>query len=263
MLVKLLKHEFRSTGRIMWPLYLVLLALSFFTNLSVRQLEDAESKILNILGGIVIAAFSVALVAVCVMSVVLMVYRFRTNLMNAEGYLMFTLPVSVHQLIWSKIIVSVVWFAVSALAVILSGMIAVFRVEYISDFLSLINLLFVQMTAYYAINGAALLAEALVFLFFICAAVCLHFYASIAVGHSFTSHKRLLSVAFFFVFMFAVQLIISVVAAGLDGLNVSWNLKPVAAVYAAMGLGIVCALVYGAAFYAITAFTLKKRLNLE
>lgn len=40
-----------------------------------------------------------------------MVVRFRNNLMTDEGYLMFTLPVSVHQLLWSKLLVSMLWFS--------------------------------------------------------------------------------------------------------------------------------------------------------
>ena len=43
-----------------------------------------------------------------------MVYRFYKNLMTDEGYLMFTLPVSRSQLIWSKLIVSMAWGILSA-----------------------------------------------------------------------------------------------------------------------------------------------------
>ena len=53
-----------------------------------------------------------------------MVVRFRNNLMTDEGYLMFTLPVSVHQLLWSKLLVSMLWFiavfCVDALALVLT-----------------------------------------------------------------------------------------------------------------------------------------------
>jgi hypothetical protein len=62
--------------------------------------------VLHILSGLILAAFGIAIVGVSVMSVVLMVNRFRSNLLSDEGYVMFSLPVSVHELVWSKIIVS-------------------------------------------------------------------------------------------------------------------------------------------------------------
>ncbi len=58
------------------------------------------------MSGLILAAFGIAIVGVSVMSVVLMVNRFRSNLLSDEGYVMFSLPVSVHELVWSKIIVS-------------------------------------------------------------------------------------------------------------------------------------------------------------
>jgi cytochrome c biogenesis protein CcdA len=86
MLGKLLKHEFRATGRIMGPLYLVLLLLAAGANPSVRVLESSASGWLQVLSGLILVAFGIAVAGVCVMSVVLMVNRFRSNLLSDEGY---------------------------------------------------------------------------------------------------------------------------------------------------------------------------------
>ena len=110
MLRKLLKHEFRATARVMGPVYLVLLVTALGANLSTRGIMDSSFTILRILGGLLALAFVVAILAVCVVSFLLMLQRFYKNLLGDEGYLMFTLPVSVHQQIWSKLIVSSVWF---------------------------------------------------------------------------------------------------------------------------------------------------------
>ena len=40
MLRKLIKHEFRATGRVMLPLFLILLVTSVGANLSVRGMLD-------------------------------------------------------------------------------------------------------------------------------------------------------------------------------------------------------------------------------
>jgi hypothetical protein len=263
MLGKLLKHEFRATGRIMGPLYLVLLLLSIGGNPSIRMLETSASGWLPILSGLILAAFGLAIVGVCIMSVVLMVNRFRSNLLSDEGYVMFSLPVSVHELVWSKIIVSTVWFIATFFAVALSGLIVAFRVKYVSESIAFLRELFQKITSYYAINGAAFLLEALVLIFIGCASLCLLFYAAMAVGHSFANHKILLSVAFFFGFQFATQMVGSVVAFALTGFNFNWSPEPMEAIHAAMGAGIACALIYGAIFYFVTTFMLKKHLNLE
>ena len=64
MLRKLLKHAFRATGRIMLPLYLVLLATSVGANLSTRGLLETDNRLLDILGGLLIIAFVVAIIGV-------------------------------------------------------------------------------------------------------------------------------------------------------------------------------------------------------
>jgi hypothetical protein len=258
-----MKHEFRATGRIMGPLYLVLLLLSAGANPSVRMLETSETGWLHILSGLILAAFGIAIVGVSVMSVVLMVNRFRSNLLSDEGYVMFSLPVSVHELVWSKIIVSTLWFIATALSVSLSALIVAFRVKFVSDAIAVFRELIQKITAYYAINGAAFLLEAFALVFIGSASLCLLFYAAMAVGYSFPNRKALLSVVFFFAFQLATQTVGSVAAFALAGFRFDWNPEPMTAVHAVMGGGIVCALLYGAVFYFITANMLKKRLNLD
>ena len=97
MLRKLLKHEFRATGRIMLPMYLILLVTAVGSNLAGRGMLDGRYHILNILGVLIVTAFGIAICGALLMSFVLMIQRFYKNLLQDEGYLMFTLPASVHQ----------------------------------------------------------------------------------------------------------------------------------------------------------------------
>ena len=108
MLRKLMKHEFRATGRVMGPLFGLLLIAAIAARFSVGVLLESSARFLNLLGGLFVTAFAIAIAGVCVMSLVLMINRFRTNLLGDEGYIMFPLPASVHQQIWSKLIVSAV-----------------------------------------------------------------------------------------------------------------------------------------------------------
>ena len=126
MLGKLLKQDFRATARIMLPLYAAVPVLGLFTNLITRLCENQNGFLIRAIGALVSFVFSLSLIAAVVTTVVLMILRFYRNLMTDEGYLMFTLPVSTTELIFSKLIVSIVWFlgtfAVDALGMLLSGM---------------------------------------------------------------------------------------------------------------------------------------------
>lgn len=263
MLRKLMKHEFRATGRVMGPLYVVLLATAVGANVSARLMDRSSSTLLNVAGAFVVIAFVVALIGVSIMSIILMVNRFRTNLMGDEGYVMFTLPVSVHQLIWSKILVSTVWFVATGAVVMLSFFVVGYEVGMVRLIVDWFARFMAELTAYYALNGAAIMAEAAVLVVVGCAALCLQFYAALATGHSFASHKMLLSVEFFFAYYFGMQFLATMALVGLAQFSLPFSLSGMAAVHFAMGLSVIGVAIYGAVFYVITAVMLQRRLNLE
>ena len=268
MLIKLLKHEFRATARIMGPLYLILLAVALGFNFSAR-LMDTSNVVLNVLAALVILAYVAAIIGVFIVSFILMLQRFYKNLLGDEGYIMFTLPASVHQHVWSKLIVSAVWFIATGVVVILSAFVAA-DVSFFTDLLDVFPKLFEQLNAYYAFNGTAFLLEFLALMLAACMSFSLQFYAALAVGHSFANHKMALSVLFFFVFQFVMQLISGTLLVMLDqgplqsllsGLN--FHVSGMPAIHIAMLLMIAMTVIYGAVFYIVTTITLKKRLNLE
>lgn len=264
MLTKLVKHEFRATSRVMLPMFLALLVLSALANVSIRILDTNPNTFLNTLSALIMTAFGIFIFATCLMSIILMVQRFYHNLLTDEGYLMFTLPTSIHKLVWSKIIVSVVWFVVTFIAVCLSGLIASFRLKYFSNFINVFQHIFqLNINAYYTLNSVAFILEFLIFIFLACAATCLLFYAAMSVGHSFANHKLLLSVVFFFVFEFASQFIITLAAIPFGNLNFHVTMSTIGQVHSIFWVLIVCCLIYCAVFYIITTIFLRKRLNLE
>ncbi|HJB14229.1 MAG TPA: hypothetical protein H9787_11050 [Candidatus Oscillibacter excrementigallinarum] len=269
MLTKLLKHEFRATARIMGPLYLVLLAVALGFNLSAR-LMDSGNFVLNMLAALIILAYVAAIIGVFVVAFILMLQRFYKNLLGDEGYIMFTLPASVHQHVWSKLIVSAVWFIATGVVVILSAFVAAADVSFFTDLLDVFPKLFEQLNAYYAFNGTAFLLEFLALMLAACMSFSLQFYAALAVGHSFANHKMALSVVFFFVFQFVMQMASGILLISLDNgairhllAAMNFHVTGVAAMHVAMLGLIILSVLYGAVFYIVTTITLKKRLNLE
>lgn len=264
MLSKLVKHELRATSRIMLPAFLVVLVLAALSNISVRLLDHSENTFVNLMAGTIVIAFTFSLIALVVISFVVMINRFRTNLMGDEGYIMFTLPASVHHLVWSKIIVSTLWFAGMMLVEFLAACVLVFNVEFLGEFWSFFREIFHQITAYYALNSAAIIAEILILFFVAFAGTCLFFYASMAVGYSFDRHKLALSVVAFFVFSIITQILSMITLVGIDSGSFNFMVSDaMAAVHISMWLMIVWSAVYAAIFYVITVVMLKRRLNLE
>lgn len=271
MLIRLMKHEFRATARIMLPLYLILLVTAVGANLTTRGILNTGFVILDMLGVLLITAFFIAIMGVCVMSVVVMIQRFYKNLLGDEGYVMMTLPVSVHQQVWSKLIVSSVWFLLTGVAVILACSIMAYQVGLITQFFRVLGDFLSQLTAYYALNGAAFAAELLALCFVSIAVVCLQFYAALSMGHSRPSHKLAWSVLFYFVLQFVFQMVFAVLVAVFDETPLhhwflrvfDFQINGMQALHLFMLVMILLSVVYGAVFYFLTTFFLKKHLNLE
>lgn len=277
MLVKLMKHEFRATSRVMLPLYLVLLVVSLGANLSVNVLMESDFHILQMMGGLLIAAFTIGIIGVCIMTVALMVQRFQKNLLSDEGYLMFTLPVNVHQQVWSKLLVSAVWFAATFLVVCLAGWLFVYHVGILRDLLKEVGY-FIHVTTGYEMGSLmAIFLECVALAFVACCTFCLQFYAAMAVGYSRPNHKALFSVVSFFGFQFAAQtvgiILMNVLVKVIGVLPVDEMLDAIgmqqiymdglAATQLMLVVIILGCAVYGAIFYRITTWFLKNRLNLE
>ena len=199
MLGKFLKQDFRATARIMLPLYAAVPVLGLFTNLITRLCENQNGFLIRAIGALMSFVFSLSLIAAVVTTVVLMILRFYRNLMTDEGYLMFTLPVSTTELIFSKLIVSIVWFlgtfAVDALGLLLSGMLGGFE--------DVVRFRFAYLRRTYSMpiitqTQAGWLTVGVVVLVILCGlALCLMTYAAMAIGQSFKKNKGLMSVVFF------------------------------------------------------------------
>ena len=268
MLGKLMKHELRATSRTMLPLLLLTLLLSIFVRIAVAVMPRTDAPIIGVLYGLLITGFVLALIGTAIFSVILMVVRFRNNLMTDEGYLMFTLPVSVHQLLWAKLFVSMLWFIavffVDALAILL----AIYENGMFAGLPEFVRNVFDSMNRYYAVNGLLYMLELLGVLFVSMVTACLMFYAPISIGNSFATHKTLLSVVFYFVIQTVLQIVtvfgfaFSVRTVN-DGLMPALASTPTRAAHLLFLSTLGYALIIGAVLYAITWFMLRKRLNLQ
>ena len=276
MLGKLLKHEFRATGRIMLPMMGALLALALMANLSIRGLSGSLSDIpaLRILFILILVFFGMGIVAIGVMALVVMVSRFYRNLLKSEGYLMFTLPVSVHELIWSKLIVSLVWFFATALFVLLiislTGLnLSGTNLEMIISELPSWKEVMQKLDELGIRSSLSRLMVWSTLVMLLGAVVsCLHFYGAMALGHMFSKNKVLLSVVFFILISFAFNTMemgygLSGIAADAHYFDMDTAREGIRFASRICMHASVMELVQGAVLYLATALGLKRGLNLE
>ena len=274
MLRKLLKHEFRATARIMLPMFGLLVLASVGANLSIRGMLDSENTLLSTIGTVLIMLFTMAVIAVGIVAFILMINRFYKNLLQDEGYVMMTLPVSIHQQGGSKLIVSTVWFAATVVVIGLACFIMAADIRFMGELWQGLGDL---MTYVVRSNHLDLLANGALFcveLLLLCVAgaiaLCLRFYSAMAIGFSFPNHKGLLSVAAYMVTDVAVQIL---GFSGISLVNDSWlhrlllgwepNVSAVAGMHMSMWLLILLEAIYAAVFYFLTVYFLQKHLNLE
>ena len=274
MLRKLMKYELRATARVMLPLYLAVAGLAAALRLLLLWSDhfSAPSTLLidpvTLLLRLVTVAFILAMVAVPVAALVLMIVRFKSNLLSDEGYVMFTLPTSPHKLVWSKLLTSAIWF-IGAAAVDIAGVLILSAdMDLFTRIWNGFQSLFSDLTAYYAANGILVIVEVVILILLVCFSECLEFYCPMAIGHSFARHKILMSVVFYFVIQAVTQVAGVVLATAgvplLDDLStIVMGLPSAVMLHGGIWLGILIVAVYGGILYAITIRMLRRHLNLD
>ena len=272
MLRKLLKYEFAATGRYLLPLLCLLLVMAAAAGLSIRILSAGQAgRAAAALAAIFVVLFFLSVMALAAVTVVLIVYRFYRNLLCSEGYLMHTLPVSVHQLICSKLIAAVCWMTVTSVFIYGCLFGVAFRAEIWAQVLSELRVIFERLSLAYGIGAAELVSvvlELCVLLLLGSMSSCLLFYASLAIGHSLPRHKLLASLGVFLGFGLLSQVLTMLLAVvtgySLRGFVSVLNLKALAQFGHALLIGgIALNAVYCVVLYLITARMLSRRLDLE
>lgn len=262
-MLKLLKYEWKACARICLPLYGVLILMSFVTHLlcSIPQnstfgfMLPAISSMLYM--GVMMAAF--------VVTAVILIQRFYKNLLGSEGYLMFTLPVTVSQHLFSKTIIAVVMIG-------LSGLSALISIGIFADMS--FGALFVDMIKGVARSGGLLFGlELLVLAVLGIAGMALFLYMCIALGHLASRHRLLMSIVWYVVLSTALQVLLLMVMMGVgnavpqpfvDWMKVWWSgITPIGAAHLMLRCCCVFALISDAVYFLVTRWILVHKLNLE
>lgn len=135
MLLKLFKYDFKASARFGVPILIAIAAAAVLgcinaavtvgnagtesTFSAVTNAPFDEMLIFFSMGGLLLISFALA-GAAAVMSVLLLVQFYR-NTVSDEAYLTFTLPVTPAQILWSKLLNTVVWSSFTGLALVIAA----------------------------------------------------------------------------------------------------------------------------------------------
>ena len=268
MLSKLIKHEFRATSRIMWPVFLGMLALTALMRFSQLLLNGEHIPwLLQLIGVLLVIGFVMGFGALGLAPLVLSAVRWRDHVLKDEGYLTLTLPVSVHELLASKLIVSAVWYAAAFLVGVLSLLIAASdwaSLRYVPENFVDFFTAFSQMDASLRGHALLILLELLGNFVMTISAASLVVYAAFSIGYSFNKHKSLWTTVLVLVFFEVAQFTaIAMIGAFFNANPTRWMNLDIYSAPASVELlllwGMFGELLFAAAGYAVTwYFTTKK-----
>lgn len=257
MLGKLLKYEIKATARIFLPLYVVLLVFAaihkLITVLSPSTVIQAPEVISMI-------AYIMIVVAVFVVTFVVMIQRFYKNLLSDEGYLMFTLPTKPWKHIVCKLLISMIWSVVSAIAAVISVLIIAGDKIFAAVSMDKLLSAFAEVFKHLDLSSTLFTIEFLVGCVIGLAGSVLIIYASVALGHLFNKHRVLASLGAYIMLTTVTQIIFAIASA----IAFTFDLHPQGfLIHLFIWLGILFFGLISAAYFVITNYILSRHLNLE
>ena len=267
---KLLKYEFKATWKVSVIIYAALAAITaigcIYMSLppvkainTISEYKPNESLIesISVFMGLF---YGISLVAAGAGISIYLIVRFYRNMYTDEGYLMYTLPVNEHELIFSKLLASYIWILGAGLIITASVFILLIagnnvNIQDVEDIRKAIE----------AIGGAGTIiytaGNVLISIF----TALLEIYAAISLGQLSSKHRVIMSIVWYVVFYSVIQFVnmFLMLASGYFE-AMSGTIDMIRTVYPRLMTGaVVLNLLLAVIYYLITYFVMKKKLNLE
>ncbi len=269
MVKKLFKEEMLSYTRNLTPIRLILIGIALLTRFI--QFFENESIAYDITFGSSVVVLVIAILVCLVMSVVICIRRFYSNLFTNEGYLTFTLPVNNDQIIISKLLGNLVQSFLTDITVVVSVMIATAGEVLVELFKAAGFLLEHYFTAL-KVDGAFYIFEFILLIIVSLISSFLLFYACITLGQTAKKHRVLAAVGIYFGYYYACQILGTIFTIVFATYYEFFNFEPIinfisenprASLHIGLVVMIILQAIIAFVYYIITRFVLKKKLNLE
>lgn len=269
MVKKLLKHEFMALSRMLVPMYIILLGLSLITR--IIFIFENDSIIFDIISVSSIVVLAIGLVVGVVYTIVSCVIRFYRNLFSKEGYLTFTLPVSVEAHLGTKLFCAGISYIASIGVIFLAFCIATSGELLIEIFKAAGFLFGKAMENVGADLPFYILEIAVLTLVSICTSFLL-FYACMCIGQLAKRSRVLLALGVYFGYYYLTQILVTVGLVLMTVLEdaelfirlMDWIFyHPTEFIHVALIGALIIEAVLGGVYYLIAHSIMKKKLNLE
>lgn len=272
MLGKLLKHEMRATSRYYLLLYVAFIVITLFNKLFL-EVSVVRSPVWSVFQGLFMFTYVIMCMAIFVVTAILIISRFYKNLTTDEGYLMFTLPVTVNQHIISKLLVAMLWSVASTIIFIISifilmsghGIMDAFHdfgdfwselISYTGSQVYFSIFIYIVLMLVGAVNSILLV------------------YFAISVGQLMNKHRVLISIAAYFGINFVLQNVISILFlvtgtfepefAYMSSYDTSLMISMTMEYFNKIGLiSLLITILLNIVYFVMTNLILTKKLNLE
>ena len=129
MLGKLIKHEWKSTYKVCGLIFICVALFTLLSCISLRMpsiysamtyRDGGAFGVLDAMGALTFVLYVLTLLGASYGVIIYLGVHFHKSMYTDEGYLTHTLPVTVHQLFVSKILVGAVWMLLVGAAIIVS-----------------------------------------------------------------------------------------------------------------------------------------------
>lgn len=205
MVRKLVKYDFVSFFRLLFPVQMIILGIALVNRL-IHLFEVRDSSVYQTVFYSSVTLLVIACIVALVMTLILSVVRFYQGLYSSEGYLSHTLPVTPTQHIFAKLLVSLLFVAGTVLTILIAVCIATFGevgVELFKALGYLIKKSFESIGFQVVLYGIEFLVCAVLY---VCA-VLLVFYFCLSVGQLVPRKKILLAFGVLFALYILAQII--------------------------------------------------------
>lgn len=278
MLGKLIKYEFKATGRTMWPVCGVFMLIAivnsiFFATqantLGAKADMVTSNSFIDILFAVLIFAYVIGMLALIVITYVVLINRFYKNDLSNEGYLTHTLPVTANEELMSKTIIGTFWMIMSSLVVFASVLVILVPLLTVSGEWGLVTANLGQawsrVLAYYGGNVPVIIIEGLIAFIISTANSVLAMYVALALGHTFKKNKVLAAFGMYVLINIIETMVISIIGAVSVPLfaGVLEAMTPVNVAHLLMIGTTLFTIVTTLIYYLITHHVLDTKLNLE
>lgn len=266
MLKKLLKYEFKATGRVIFPLYIALILVSLINKIFV-SIKPAfgfnliSERLENVIAIISMIIYGSIMIAIFIVTLFIIIQRYYKNLLGDEGYLMNTLPVEVWKNIFSKLVVAISWSVISIIVAIISIFILAYHPGIYIEIFNTIRYLLTEVIYNLGINTPLIILEFLILGILSITSSILLIYASISIGHLSNKRKKSLS--------FLSYIVINVITYFIQSLLYQLVLYSILIVefqiYVNLYLiiSIIGLIITSVIYFLISKYCMEKKLNLE